>query len=388
MYGLNLEPVPPRMLVVGEPAPFPIYDKFGKLLLSAGGTIRSQRQLNTLCQLGFYPPPEEPKDKRDRFAPEAYGADTNPFAEFDSLGEELSHLYTRLVEGSESGTGDIENRFFRVAGRIQGLVKLNTDALLGTIHMEQEYSYPVRHALHVATVSELVGERIGMEQKRRLELLAAALTANIAMHPYQEKLHSCKKPLTEEQWAVVARHPEQSVALLHQCGVTNKRWLTAVRQHHERLDGSGYPNGLSGRQICLEARILAIADVYTAMVNPRAYRPGYEPRYGLKEILEHRGLRFDEKLSKVVINQLRLYPPGAAVELVNGEIAVIIGRTREHKAPRVASVRQADGQPFMQPRRRNTMDPNYAIKRVCRTDEIPPVSPSIVWGIKLKRATA
>ena len=89
-----------------------------------------------------------------------------------------------------------------------------------------------------------------MDPIERATLVAAALTSDIGMREIQQALFEQTAPLSSEQKAIVSAHPNRSCELLQAAGVEDKRWLQAIEQHHERVDGTGYPKGLAGDAIC------------------------------------------------------------------------------------------------------------------------------------------
>src|SRR6185369_7611358 len=96
------------------------------------------------------------------------------------------------------------------------------------------------------------------------------------------------------------QHPNLSAELLVRAGVTDPAWLQAVRGHHERLNGSGYPAGLKGEQISSGARILAVADIYSAMEKPRPYRnKAHFPQNALKEIYLKKDAEIDGEMAHI-----------------------------------------------------------------------------------------
>jgi HD-GYP domain-containing protein (c-di-GMP phosphodiesterase class II) len=110
--------------------------------------------------------------------------------------------------------------------------------------------------------------------------------------------------LTDAEWAEIRRHPEVGARILENAGL--HRIAGWVRAHHERVDGGGYPNGLNADQIPLEARILAVADAYEAMVADRPYRAGMEPEEAGAELLRCAGTQFDEAVVDAFLRVLAL----------------------------------------------------------------------------------
>lgn len=317
--------------------------------------------------------------------PAVFKGRVNPFAEYDDLCTRLQTLFAELDQHRHFTPGSITKRFQNLVVQIQGLVQYDADALMGAVHLPGRFDYTVRHPMQIAVLTELVLARLNTEQSVRLSTLCAALSANLAMNPYQKKLDIQRTPLTEQQKQQIHHHPLNSTAQLAEAGVQDSLWLQLVEQHHEKLDGSGYPRGLKGAEICQEARILALADVYSAMVTPRVYRGPINLIESLKDLFIQRGSKFDEKLTRLFINELGLYPPGVYVRLNNGELAVVVGRTRDFKSPRVVSIRRSDGNMHASPRKRDTSEADYAIKYVCDPSEQVRVDPSQLWGFDALR---
>lgn len=175
--------------------------------------------------------------------------------------------------------------------------------------------------------------------------------------------------------------------MLHAAGVHDNLWLQIVLQHHEKVNGRGYPKGLQGSQIRPEARIVALGDVYSALVTGRPHRPGLSAQHSLRSIFLERGKQFDPKLSMVFLNELGLYPPGACVRLRNGEVGVVVRRTSDSRAPLVTSVMDSYGQLFMRLQERDTSQQEYAVTTSVHPQHLPKLNPTLLWGIKLKRVS-
>lgn len=144
--------------------------------------------------------------------------------------------------------------------------------------------YTYMHSQNVAVLTEAIAREMKMDEEQITELRRAALLHDIGMLGIPNSIMDKEGPLTEEQWTAVRQHPGHSHELLRKVrgfdGVAR-----IARDHHERLDGSGYPQGLSAEQIDLPTRILSVADVYDAICSPRAYRPNLDPQ-GMLEIMD------------------------------------------------------------------------------------------------------
>jgi HD-GYP domain-containing protein (c-di-GMP phosphodiesterase class II) len=130
------------------------------------------------------------------------------------------------------------------------------------------------HTRRVATLAVMLGERLGLRAGRLRELALAGILHDIGKLSVPHAILAKPRKLTDDEMDVIRLHPVWGDELLAQLGHA-KRIRGWVRGHHERLDGSGYPDGLDGSQLDLETRILAVADVYDALVSPRVYRQAW-----------------------------------------------------------------------------------------------------------------
>lgn len=390
-----LHPLEEDELELGITLPWTVYTAAGQLLMREGAVVDNQRKLDNLLSNGHReklgkpssgeeeeeegPPPGEPQ-------PVAFARNTNPFSELDEIGYDLKSLFER-IEFKSVKPGEVERKIYEMAAQIQGLAAFNSDAVLGAVHLNNTHEYIIQHPLHVTVMAALVAKTLQIPQKVQLSMLAAALTQNVGMNTYQMRLHIQKEPLDKEQRARVDQHPLVSVKMLSEAGVTDNLWLQIIFQHHEKTNGTGYPKGLKGNQIRAEARIIALADVYSALVSGRPHRPGLSAQQSLRSIFLERGQQFDEKLSRVFLNELGIYPPGSCVKLHNGEVAIVIKRTSDSRAPRVTSVMDEYNQLLMRMQERDTSNPRYAIVGNVNPQTLPRLNPTLLWGIKLKRVT-
>ena len=267
---------------VGQALPWAVYDNDGILLLRAGYIIENQNQLEQLLVRGMYR-----KLTDEELAKHATTQLVEKINPFDIIRTGI-HRLEQAFQGIENATPQVEERILRLTRDLVSICTNFPDAALGSVHLCSDAAYTLCHPVHQACLSVLVGNRLELDATRIENLVCAALTSNIGMRELQEQLHKQAAPLTESQRARVTQHAIRSVALLEKAGIGNSQWLEIVRQHHERVDGSGYPSGLSGDQLLQEARILAIVDHYCAMVSGRAYREALPPQEQLRALFMKR----------------------------------------------------------------------------------------------------
>jgi HD-GYP domain-containing protein (c-di-GMP phosphodiesterase class II) len=134
--------------------------------------------------------------------------------------------------------------------------------------------------------------------------------------------------LTQDEWELVRSHPRLGLELLR--GDDFSPIVKAiVLRHHERWDGSGYPDGKRGSEIHEMARIAAVADVYDAITSERLYRAAQPPHVGVRTILEGSGTQFDPDVVSVFARLVAPFPPGVEVTLSTGRRAVVVSVPEE-----------------------------------------------------------
>jgi HD-GYP domain-containing protein (c-di-GMP phosphodiesterase class II) len=155
----------------------------------------------------------------------------------------------------------------------------------------ERVDYAPRPRRLVGHLAELTARELGLAEKQVGRVRFAALVCGVGRDQIPAEIIDKQGPLSSEEWAEVHRHPELGAALLADVSLEDIReWILC---HRERPDGMGYPRGLSGEQIPLEARILAVADAYTAIISDRAHRPGRDHEQACLELLRCSGTQFD-----------------------------------------------------------------------------------------------
>jgi len=157
-----------------------------------------------------------------------------------------------------------------------------------------------RHSERVSALCRRLGEALGMDYQAVRELETAGLLHDIGKIVVDEKLLNKAGPLTEAEYDEVKKHPEISYQILRAVD-TYATIAEDILSHHERWDGTGYPRGLSGAQISLTARIIAVSDTYEAMTATRTYRQAQSHDTALEEIRKNAGTQFDPEIVKVFV---------------------------------------------------------------------------------------
>lgn len=349
---------------VGVPLERTVYDKNGTLLIKAGGAISSAQQLSILLDKEiFFVVDQDKTPRKSTYVDEV--DETSPFSILDSNKGKLARIFDLMRQGKSHD--DFLSRIRNIATYVQKACELDPDAALANLHLDLDAPYAVVHHLQAAVLCELSGKKLGVKDDSRRKLVKAALTSDIDLMDIQHVLDKQSIPLSDKHMLRIQNHPKSSVEKLKELGVSDKNWLDAIEHHHERLDGSGYASRLSGNAIGIPARLLAITDIYSAMIRDRANRKAILPKDALRKLmLEHKG-KIDERLTQVLIKEIGIFPPGVIVQLANQETAVVKKRGEDGLHPLVYAFIDAEGMPLRAPYVCDTKKPEYQIKGMLQT---------------------
>lgn len=352
---VNLQPLSlhRHRVTLGLPLPFGIRDADGRLLLARERVIESLEQLEGLLNRGTYVDGTELDD------PAAKIASARP--------DELPHLWTLNLEQMHRVLrGKIDAEFHRSLERaaqpVLALVRRDPDMAILQVVRQEEGSitqYASRHAVHAAVAGQLAARRLGWGDATAESLFRAALTMNLSMSELQDKLSTQLTPMTPLQRQAMEEHPERSAELLQTAGVTDVDWLAAVRSHHEKGDGKGYPKGTT--DIGDLAMLLQRADAFTAKFSPRATRGVVAPDVAARQFFQSDP---GNPMTAAIIKEFGIYPPGCAVRLKSGETGIVMRRGALANAPLVAIVTDCNGDALLSPQKRDTAVAAHAVAGV------------------------
>jgi HD-GYP domain-containing protein (c-di-GMP phosphodiesterase class II) len=164
-----------------------------------------------------------------------------------------------------------------------------------TVTLAEKDEYTERHTRRVALRAVQVGDELGLSRGRLRTLAIGGLVHDIGKLAIPDEILKKPGPLDDDEYAVVKEHPERGYRLLTELGSFSDGVRDLVRDHHERLDGGGYPRGLTAGQLTLDARILAVCDVYDALISKRVYRDAWSEQDAIDYLRAETGTAFDER---------------------------------------------------------------------------------------------
>ena len=168
--------------------------------------------------------------------------------------------------------------------------------------VDLRFSGSARHSETVGRYAATMAEELGLSTQRIERVRLAGMLHDVGKVGVPDSILNKPAPLTEEEYRIIKRHPELGAQILEHPSLADvRKWVAA---HHERPDGRGYPRGLSGEQLPLEARIVAVADAYEAMTTDRAYRRSLGPDAARAELQRCSGSQFDAAVVKALLTVL------------------------------------------------------------------------------------
>ncbi len=193
---------------------------------------------------------------------------------------------------------------------------------LSRLKLADEYTY--MHSVAVCALMVSLGKQIGLDDQQCREAGMAGLLHDLGKAAMPIDVLNKPGGLTDAEFAVMREHPVRGWEMLREAGVRNEWVLDVVRHHHERVDGKGYPDRLSGDALTQIARMGAICDVYDAITSNRPYKGAWDPAESNARMASTWKGHFDPDLLKAFIRAVGIYPTGSMVRLDSGHLAIVL----------------------------------------------------------------
>ena len=233
----------------------------------------------------------------------------------------IQNVATAFHSVEENGTFDpaplqgiSENILQDIIAQQQNLVQL-TD-----IRLHDTYTFA--HSVNVAILSSLLGVLLKLSREEQLKLTLGGLLHDIGKVTVPYEILTKAGHLSDDEWSVMQGHPEAGRQRLKKMFPNDTLLSTIALQHHEHIDGSGYPNHLKGEQIHRYGRIVAIADVYDALTSVRPYKRAYTPSVAHRLMATCSPGHFDLELLKLFFDNVAIYPVGTILKTQEGHAIV------------------------------------------------------------------
>ncbi len=229
----------------------------------------------------------------------------------------LQNLFGTLKQSGSVDTAPLN----AVLDDVIDQVEADAKALISVTRLKTKDDYTYMHSLSVCALMVAMAQRQGMERGEIRDLGMAGLLHDIGKIGVPDAVLNKPDRLTDEEFAAVRGHPEHGYRLLRDAPGISPVALDVCRHHHEKIDGSGYPFGLSGDELTLAARMGAVCDVFDALTSNRAYKEAWPWQEALARMWSWEG-HLDRSVMEDLMHVLHTFPKGLVVRLSNGMLAL------------------------------------------------------------------
>ena len=219
----------------------------------------------------------------------------------------------------------------------------NGDALLLLTKLKDQHAYTAEHCLNVCILAATFARHLGLLESEIRKLALCGLLHDIGKAQIPTEILEKPTSLTPDEFQIMKNHTVFGRDVLMAVPKVDHACVDVAYNHHERMDGSGYPRGIKSTQIPYFAKIISLCDTYDAITSHRIYDKGRASMEALDIIHRGKGVQFDEDLAKEFIRCIGIYPPGSIVILSSGEVGIVIASNPKNKLrPQVLLVRDVN----------------------------------------------
>jgi HD-GYP domain-containing protein (c-di-GMP phosphodiesterase class II) len=330
LYILSLECVKPSM-VLGKD----IFHSDGQLLLARGIAL-TPRITGRLAEMGI----------RFIYVDDGrYGEVRLDEAVAEETRVEAQTEVRACMNAVAAGSAFDSCRLLRIVHDLIDELLANQGNLISLTDIRAMRDYTFAHCAGVAVLSLCIAYQLGLEGEDLVTLGTGALLHDLGKSLVSPAVLNKPGALLPHEYAEIKRHAESGYYLLSGRSDIHPEAALVAREHHERLNGSGYPQGLRRGAINRFARITAVADVFDAMSTDRVYRRRYLPHETLDTLIGGSGTLFDPEVVGAFCQTVAVYPCGTVVKLHTGQAGVVVRQNRDFPGRPVVRVRvHADGE--------------------------------------------
>jgi len=239
---------------------------------------------------------------------------------FESASETLDKVFNSLRTGRH---GDVSAVRDAINPLIEGVFR-NQEAVAALLRLKESGDYRYHHGISMALWATILGRHIGLHRSELEKLAVGCAMCDVGMTQLSTELLENPSHLTDQQRRIVRAHPTMGAELVSSSKDVDFEIIGVIENHHERVDGSGYPRGLEGASIPLLARIAGLVDTYDAMITPRPYAQARTSNEAVQELIDAKGSAFQASLVEQFVQAIGLFPTGSLVELNTGEVAIVV----------------------------------------------------------------
>lgn len=233
--------------------------------------------------------------------------------------EAVISMFTEARMGRAVDAGQAQE----LVQEISDSVARNPGALISLARLKTADDYTYMHSVAVCALMVSLARQLGLSDAHTRSAGLAGLLHDLGKAAVPLEVLNKPGKLTDEEFEVVRGHPVAGYQMLKEAAQVSAPVLDACLHHHEKIDGTGYPDRLAGDQISLIARMAAVCDVYDAVTSDRPYKRGWDPSESLRRMAEWTSGHFDPRVFQAFVKSIGIYPVGSLVRLASGRLGVV-----------------------------------------------------------------
>lgn len=361
--------VPVEKLEQGMILARPVYDALGMLLLNTGIVLKRE-YINNLKKLNV---------------PAVYITDeviADVIVEdiiFDETRNKAKTLIKGMLQEIEGQPSQATQKLLFAKKKLGSVIDEIIEQLVGTSNIMVNLSdirstdeYTFAHSVNVAVLAVTTALSMGFPRPELQKIGVGAMLHDLGKIKVPLEILNKQGKLTPEEFSEIKKHPIYGYEMVKSKDIMDASSSMVIYQHHERMNGKGYPEGSNGEGVHTFAKICAVVDVYDALVADRPYRKAL-PQYKAFDILEAGGEEFDNQVLSHFLRHIAAYPVGTYVELSNGVIGVVVHNSVGYpRCPNVRVLFEADEREPLEPYEIDLLEHmDIVVKRVYHESELP-----------------
>ncbi len=259
-------------------------------------------------------------------------------------------LLEKLISDIRLGQSFEVERVEEIVGDMVESIVRNPDAMMWIARLREQDIGTYGHGLQVSVYLTAFGRHLGFPKPQLSTLAQVGLLLDVGKIRLPRELLDKQGRLSPEEFEAVKAHVQHGMDILGETSNISPEVIEAIAQHHERMNGSGYPGGLVGEEISVLGRMAGIVDCFAALTNHRPYAAAISSYEALRSISGWAGEYFHEPLVQQFVSSVGVFPVGSLIELSTGEVAVVVAHNKLRRLkPRVLVVTGPDKQPLPHP---------------------------------------
>lgn len=217
----------------------------------------------------------------------------------------------------------------KLVEEISDSITRNPGALISLARLKTADDYTYMHSVAVCALMVALSRQLGLDASQTRSAGIAGLLHDLGKALMPMEVLNKPGKLTEAEFAIMKAHPSEGHKLLVDGSGADDVALDVVLHHHEKTDGSGYPEGLKASEISLFAKMGAVCDVYDAITSNRPYKDGWDPAESLRKMAEWVDGHFDQRIFQAFVKSVGIYPIGSLVRLESGRLGIVVDQAEK-----------------------------------------------------------